>query len=110
MKIEVGVTETDIDYVYGVFALDSNGNLYFGTDNDSLELIDTNVKDFHSSESSFYLLKENGDLMKPKGGCRWQDHPDHDFCTGSQESEGRRSGTEYRRYGNLFSQIGRAHV
>ena len=67
VKIEVGVTETDIDYVYGVFALDSNGNLYFGTDNDSLELIDTNVKDFHSSESSFYLLKENGDLMKPKG-------------------------------------------
>ena len=67
VKIEVGVTETDTDYVYGVFALDSNGNLYFGTDNNSLELIDTNVKDFYSSEGSFYLLKENGDLMKPKG-------------------------------------------
>lgn len=35
---------------------------------------------------------------------RWKDHQDHDFRSGSQAREGRRPGTEHRRYGNLLSE------
>ncbi len=34
---------------------------------------------------------------------RWKDHPHHDIRAGSQACQGRRPGTEYRRYGNIFS-------
>lgn len=77
VKIEVGAIEVgvDVDYVYGVFALDSNGNLFFGADNNSLEIVDTDVKDFYSSDNSFYILKENGDLMSSEDGLYKKDSP-----------------------------------
>lgn len=63
VKIEVGAIEIGIDYIHGVFALNSNGDLYFAAEDGNLELIETNVKDF-SNGSFLYLLKENGDVMK----------------------------------------------
>lgn len=63
VKIEVGAIEIGIDYIHGVFALDSNGNLYFAAEDGNLELIETNAKDF-SNGSFLYLLKENGDVLK----------------------------------------------
>ena len=73
VKIEVGVEKDD---GWGVFALDSNGNLYFGAKNGSLELVDTDVKDFSSPDYySFYVLKENGDIMTPQEECYKRDQP-----------------------------------
>jgi hypothetical protein len=59
-KIEVG---TNVDFEYGVFALDNENQLYFGTSNGTMALVDTDVKDFSYTNSGLYVLKENGDVL-----------------------------------------------
>lgn len=59
-KIKVGV---NADFEYGVFAQDVENQLYFGTSNDTMELIDTEVKDFSYTVSGLYVLKENGNIF-----------------------------------------------
>lgn len=59
-KIKVGV---NADFEYGVFAQDVENQLYFGTSNDTMELIDTEVKDFSYTVSGLYVLKENGNIL-----------------------------------------------
>ena len=36
--------------------------------------------------------------------CGWKEYQDHDFFPGSQARHGWRPGTQYRRYGNIFSE------
>ncbi len=69
-KIQIGVSVEDktTDYHYGVFALDTDGNLYFGKEGcNSMVLVDTEVKDFdYHVSGTLYVLKKNGDLLSSK--------------------------------------------
>lgn len=64
-KVEVGVDGT---FAYGVFALDSKGDLYFYTGNAEGTLVASQVQDFSVTASGFYLLQENGDLYFSETG------------------------------------------
>ena len=66
-KMEYVISSDDsaeINDSFGALILYSDGNLYFNSIGDSVELIDTDVKDFSYDMHQFYLLKENGDLME----------------------------------------------
>ena len=68
-KIKIGAANIQLEfseYQYGVFALDTDGNLYFGNeDSNSMVLVDTEVKDFDYDDEAgtLYVLKKNGDLL-----------------------------------------------
>ena len=50
----------------GVFALDSTGELYYCSKTGTIEVIESQVKDFSYSSDYLYVLKENGDLLSPE--------------------------------------------
>ena len=60
IKIKTGVTS---ETQYGVFVLDTNGDLFFWAEDNTSTLVDSEVKDFSFSASRLYILKENGDLL-----------------------------------------------
>ena len=71
-KIKIGAANIQLEfseYQYGVFALDTDGNLYFGNeDSNSMVLVDTEVKDFDYDDEAgaLYVLKRNGDLLSSR--------------------------------------------
>ena len=70
-KIEVGLINEG-NGECGVFALDSAGELYFCSETGTIEVIESQVKDFSYSSEYLYILKENGDLLS-SGDQYWRD-------------------------------------
>ena len=68
-KIEVGGMG---EIGCGVFALDSAGELYVCSETGTIEVIESQVKDFSYSSEYLYILKENGDLLS-SGDQYWRD-------------------------------------
>ncbi|HIX65690.1 MAG TPA: hypothetical protein H9736_05515 [Candidatus Anaerotruncus excrementipullorum] len=71
-KVEVGVDGT---FAYGVFALDSEGDLCFYTGDGAGTPVATQVRDFSATASGFYVLQENGDLYFSETGNYQEDQP-----------------------------------
>lgn len=68
-KIQVGV---DVGSSYGVFALDSAGQLTFFREDGSQAPVSAGVRDFSATESALYLLKADGNLYTT-GETGWQE-------------------------------------